>query len=92
MSIGGEARESDEELVVNLGNALKIRGYSLELNAEPSVAGNGEAVLADHSHHGASVVLEDRHPFNLLLMQLLSVFFLRLGLSRQIVFCPSWYF
>lgn len=83
MSIGGEARESDEELVVNLGNALKIRGYSLELNAEPSVAGNGEAVLADHSHHGASVVLEDRHPLNLQLQSLC------LGLSRQIMLSLS---
>lgn len=67
---------------MNPGNALEIGGYGLELNAEPSVAGNGEAVLADHGHDGASVVLEDRHALNLIPARILG---LGLGLSRKIM-------
>lgn len=50
LSIGGEARETDKELVVNLGDPLEIGGYGLQLNSQSSIAGNGEAVLAHHSH------------------------------------------
>lgn len=63
LSIGGEARETDEELIVNLENPLEIGGYSLKLNTESPITGNGEAVLAHHSNQGTSVVLEDRHLF-----------------------------
>jgi len=50
LSVGGEARETDEKLVVDLGNPLEIGGDSLELNPESPIAGNGEAVLPHHGH------------------------------------------
>jgi hypothetical protein len=50
LSIGGEARKTDEEFIVNFGNPLEIGGYGLKLNTESPIAGNGEAVLANHGH------------------------------------------
>lgn len=70
---------------MNPGNALEIGGYGLELNAEPSIAGNGEAVLADHGHDGASVVLEDRHALNLIPARMMQILVLGLGLSREVM-------
>jgi hypothetical protein len=50
LSICGEARKTDEEFIVNFGNPLEIGGYGLKLNTESPIAGNGEAVLANHGH------------------------------------------
>lgn len=50
LGIGGEARETDEEFVVYLGDPLEIGGYGLKLDTEPPIAGDGKAVLANHSH------------------------------------------
>ena len=59
LGVGGEPREADVELVVDLEHPLEVGRDRLELHAEPAVAGDREAVLPHHRHHGAPVVLED---------------------------------
>jgi len=44
---------------VDLEHPLEVRGDRLQLHAEAAVAGDREAVLPHHRHHGAPVVLED---------------------------------
>lgn len=50
LGVGGEAGETDEELVVDFWNPLEIGGNGLELNPESPIARDGEAVLPHHSH------------------------------------------
>lgn len=59
LGVGGEAREADVELVVDLEYPLEVGGDRLQLHAEAAVAGDREAVLPHHRDHGAPVVLED---------------------------------
>ena len=59
LGVGGEPREADVELVVDLEHPLEVGRDRLELHAEPAVAGDREAVLPHHRHHGGPVVLED---------------------------------
>ena len=59
LDIGGQAREADVELVVDLEDPLKVGGDGLEVDPEASVAGDREAILAHHRHHGAPIVLKD---------------------------------
>lgn len=59
LGIGGEAREADVELVVDLEHPLEVGPDRLQLHAEPPVTSDREAVLAHHGHHGAPVILED---------------------------------
>jgi hypothetical protein len=44
---------------VDLEHPLEIGGDGLQLHAQPPVAGDSEAVLPHHRHHGGPVVLED---------------------------------
>lgn len=44
---------------MDLEHPLEVGGDGLQLHAEAAVAGDGEAVLPHHRHHGAPVVLED---------------------------------
>ena len=59
LGVGGEPGEPDVELVVDLEHPLEVGGDRLQLHAEAAVAGDREAVLPHHRHHGAPVVLED---------------------------------
>jgi hypothetical protein len=59
LGVGGEPREPDVELVVDLEHPSEVGGDRLQLHAEAAVAGDREAVLPHHRHHGAPVVLED---------------------------------
>lgn len=62
LSIGGEAREADEEPIVDLVDSLEVGGDGLELNTEAPIAGYGEAVLAHHCDQCTPIVLEDLQP------------------------------
>jgi hypothetical protein len=44
---------------VDLEHPLEVCRDGLKLHAEPPVAGNREAVLPHHRHHGGPIVLED---------------------------------
>lgn len=44
---------------MNLVDPLEIGGDCLELNSEPSIAGDGEAVLPHHRNQSRSIVLEN---------------------------------
>lgn len=59
LGVGGEAGEADVELVVDLEHPLEVRRDGLQLHPEPPVAGDREAVLPHHRHHGGTIVLED---------------------------------
>ena len=59
LGVGGEPREADVELVVDLKHPLEVGRDGLKLHAQPPVAGDREAVLPHHRHHGGSIVLED---------------------------------
>ena len=61
LSISGKARETNEELVMDLVDPLEIGGDCLELNAEPPIAGNSEAVLPYHGYKSTPIILEYRH-------------------------------
>lgn len=50
LSVGGEAGEAEVEPVVDFVNLLEIGGDCLELNSEPPIAGDGEAVLPHHGY------------------------------------------
>jgi len=50
LRIGGQSRKTDEEFIMNFGNSLEIGSYGLKLNTESSIAGNGEAILANHGY------------------------------------------
>ena len=59
LGISSEASKTDEELMVDPVNLLKVGGDRLQLHAEPPVAGDGEAVLPHHRHQGAPIILKD---------------------------------
>ena len=44
---------------MDLVNSLEISGDGLKLNAEAAITGDGEAILSDHGHQSASIVLKD---------------------------------
>ena len=69
LNIGGETRESDEDAIVDLGDSLEIGGDCLKLHTEPSITGDGEAVLPHHSYNCTSIVLEDLHRHQLVTHQ-----------------------
>lgn len=46
---------------MNLIDPLEIGGDGLELNSEPAIAGDGEAVLPHHRNQSRSIVLKNRH-------------------------------
>ena len=58
MSVSAEARETDEELMVDFVDSLEISGDCLKVNSKSSIASYSEAVLAYHSYYGTSIVLE----------------------------------
>jgi hypothetical protein len=52
LGVGSEAGEADVELGVDLEDPPEVGGDGLELHAEATVAGDGEAVLGSHQGRG----------------------------------------
>lgn len=59
LGVGGQAGEADVELAVDFVDALEIGGDGLELDAETAIAGDGEAVLSNHSYQSTAIILKD---------------------------------
>ncbi|RWW55250.1 hypothetical protein BHE74_00038122 [Ensete ventricosum] len=66
LGIGGEAREADVELFVDLEDPLEVSSDGLEVDPKAAVAGDRKAILPDHRHQGAPIVLEDLKGNNIL--------------------------
>jgi hypothetical protein len=54
VDIGGQAGETEEDVSV-LEDLGEVVGHGEGLETETEIAGNGDAVLADHSHTGATI-------------------------------------
>ena len=70
LNIGPETAETHDDVVLHFEDSLEIVGESEHLLAEPSVSSYSHAVLSDHSHDCATIVLEYAH--NLKVIQILS--------------------
>ena len=55
-NISSKTRDTHDSLVIDLENSLEVGVDSEQLSAQPSIRGNGNAVLASHGDHGVSVV------------------------------------
>lgn len=59
LNVSGEAGETNVQFIVYLEYPLEVRRDCLKVHTKSPIAGYCEAVLPDHRHHRAPVVLED---------------------------------
>ncbi len=60
LHVGGETRDTHEAAVIDLEDTLEVGIDGHQLGRQASVGRNSNTVLARHSNHHITVVIEDR--------------------------------